>query len=665
MKLRTRLHLVSFALMYFATLAARAQEAPIGAPALRWHTRDGVEVAAVSHALDVRYEVGGLVAEATVKQRFSNSSAEFLEGHYLLPLPEGAAVHTLKLRIGERVIEGEVREREQARAEYRAAAASGQRTSLVEQHQANVFRTAVANVAPGETVEVEVGYWQRVRFQDGRFALEFPLTFTPRFAQMTDLSLPPAPTGMGADADAYASQEESMVSSTNGPEVSIAVALEPGLPVQSIGSVTHPIDVRRAGTGYAIALRDARVPADRDFVLTWRPEPGAKPNAALFVEQTGDAAYAMVMMLAPDQPEQRLPRELVLVIDTSGSMFGDSLEQAKRALDAALLRLTPQDRFNVIQFNSETEKLFDAPAAASADAVKLAREWVALLEATGGTEMLPALEAALAGSAPQGYVRQVVFATDGAVSEEEQLYTLIEQRIGATRLFPVGLGDAPNAHFLARAARMGRGADVVVRDTTEVDERMGELFAKLDRPGVRDVALRWPGLAESYPAALPDLYQGEPLLAVAKLERAGGTIEASGLLKDAPWSRSLPLGTPRSVRGIGRLWAKAKIDSLDDELRRGGDTAVVRAKIVDVALAHHLVTRYTSLVAVDRTPVRPADAALRGVDLANGMDDDALALAQGATPAPALLALGLLGLLLACVSRMPRRVLVSERRAQS
>ncbi len=623
-----------------ATAAARAQ--PVGAPTLNWRSADGRWSAAASQSLALRYEVSGLLAEAVVTQTFRNDSEVFLEGQYVLPLPADAAVHTLRLRIGSRVIEGEIREREQARAEYRAAAAAGKRTSLVEQHDGNLFRTAVANVAPGETVEVEVGFWQRVAYQDGRFTLAAPLTFVPRYEQNAG-GTPVAAGNEPARAPAAAL----LVAS---PRVSVQVHLEPGLPVRTIESGSHAIEVVKDGTGYSIALTERQVPADRDFVLTWRPEPGAAPNAALFVEHTPDADYALVMLLAPEQTGQRLPRELVLVIDTSGSMYGESLEQAKATLDAALARLAPPDRFSVIQFNSTTEALFEHPVEAQPQAVAVAREWVSLLEANGGTEMLPALTAALDGTAPQGYVRQIVFATDGAVTGAEALYSLIEQRIGGSRLFPVGIGDAPNGAFMHQAARMGRGASVVVRDVAEVALRMQELFAKLDRPALRDVSLGWPGAADAYPAQVPDLYAGEPLLVVARLDRAAGDLTAAGWLRDAAWAKSLPLERTRSDAGVARLWARARIDELEDQLRRGADEASVRPQVIEVALAHRLVTRYTSLVAVDRTPVRPADAPLQSVQVANGATES-LAFAQGATAAPLWFALGLAGLLLMALAR--------------
>jgi Ca-activated chloride channel family protein len=636
-------------------LPVRAAE-PVAAPTLRWQQPDGRTVDAAATELDVRLAVSGMVAEGVVTQRFRNDSTSFLEGQYLLPLPEGAAVHTLKLRIGQRVIEGEIRERGQARAEYAAAAAAGQRASLVEQHQANLFRTAVANVAPGEEVSVEVGWWQRVAYQDGEFSLVFPLTFVPRYALGGDAAA-------GSDAAAAtAAPEVTAPTVIAAPRVDLVVALDPGLPLTSIHSDSHPVDVQRDAGRYDIALVGDRVPADRDFVLRWKPEAAKAPSAALFVEQTPEASYALVMMVAPPAQAERLPRELVLVVDTSGSMLGRSLAQAKAAADAALSRLTAQDRFNVIRFSSDTEPLFEQPTAATDQAVQLAREWVATFEADGGTEMLGALKAALAGSPPAGYVRQVVFATDGAVTDADAMYSTLETQLGAARLFPIGIGDAPNGHFMAQAARMGRGAALAIRDGAEVEQRMIALFDKLDRPALSDISLRWPTLAQSYPEAMPDLYAGEPLIAVARIDRASGEVVAHGQVKQAGWSQTLSLARKRSDAGVARLWAKARVEALEDDLRRGADANAVRGQIIEVALRHHLVTRHTSLVAVDRTPVRPADAALEPVDTANGSRDGDLAYAATATSAPLGLLAGFLGLLLIAFSRLSRRTEVARAR---
>ncbi|HSX61967.1 MAG TPA: marine proteobacterial sortase target protein [Tahibacter sp.] len=596
-----------------------------------------LEVASLDTTAEL--EIHGLVAQVRVKQRFRNDGARWQQGEYVLPLPAGAAVHAMTLRVGNRLIVGEIREKDIARSEFAQAVATGRKASLVEAQSANLFRTAIANVAPGETVEVEVGYWQQVDFRDGAFSIVFPLTYTPRYGAAGD----PA-----AVEDADAAARAATAAHVGPPTVVITATLDAGVPLARVESGTHALAIRENGRRYAIRLADDVVAADRDFVLRWTPKPSATPTAALLREHAGDEQFALLMLLPPTQPAAPLPRELILVIDTSGSMEGKSIVQARAALDLALQRLTPRDRFNVIQFNSVTTPLFDRAVEAAPKDVALARDWVAQLRATGGTEMLPALELALRDDAPSGYLRQIVFATDGAVEQADALYQTMETQLRDSRLFPVGIGSAPNAQFLRKAGELGRGSSLVIRDLDAVDETMEKLFAKLDRPAVRDLQLNLPAQAEIYPQRLPDLYHGEPLLAIAKLSAnaASGRAQVEGQLAGAAWSQPLSLDLRGNAQGLGRLWAQRKIEAIEDAMRRGGDESALRGDLVAVALRYHLVSRYTSLVAVDRTPQRPADEALEQVAVDNALPDGSVAFAQTATSSKRWLALGLLALLL-------------------
>jgi Ca-activated chloride channel homolog len=624
--------------MAFATFA----QAENGALAIR--RADGTQFDVASLETRVDMQIHGLLAEVQVRQRFRNEGEAWQQGQYLLPLPEGAAVYAMTLHVGGRVLAGEIREKEAARSEYAQAVASGRKASLVEAQSANLFRTAIANVAPGESVEVDIRYWQQVEFRDGEFSLTLPLTFTPRYGASPPQPLQePAATLPAGRAGA--------------PTVVINATLQAGLPLARVESATHTLAVKKQQQDrYQISLADSVVAPDRDFVLRWAPQPSAAPVAALLRENAADAQYALLMLVPPSLPAATLPRELILVIDTSGSMEGQSIIQAREALDQALQRLTPRDRFNVIQFNSVTTPLFPQAVPATPQDVQLAREWVASLRATGGTEMLPALQLALRSAADDGHVRQVVFATDGAVEQAEALYTTIENELGASRLFPIGIGSAPNAHFLQRAAELGRGSAVTIRKLDEVAGELQKLFAKLDRPALRDLRLNLPAAAEVYPQQLPDLYQGEALLLVARLDsgaRSGGKAELLGQLAGAPWSQQMAFDLEGDARGLGRLWAQRKIGALEDALRRGGDETVLKPQLLALALQHQLVSRYTSLVAVDKTPQRPADAALQSVEVENALPDGSTGFAQTATPARLWTALGLLCLLLALFTRNP------------
>ncbi len=635
-----------FAVLILLLGFAAAARAETGFGTIKATATDGQPFELVALASDVHYTIGGLVAEASIRQRFSNSSSEWIEAQYLLPLPEGAAVHDMTVRIGERVIVGEIREKEQARSEYVEAAASGKRAALVESDRANLFRTAVANIAPGETIEVEVRWWQQIAYRDDRFVLTLPLTYTPRYVARA--SAEKGEERIAANPGRPATTHDDLHSAV-APRVAVSIDLDAGLPLRRIESPSHALKVTRSGTRHVIALADGRVSADRDFVLEWAPVLGAAPASAVLTETVDGETYAMVMLLPDSQLANPLPRELILVIDTSGSMEGESIKQARAALDLALASLRPGDRFNVIQFNSVTEALFpDAVAATPAD-VALAREWVAGLRASGGTEMLDALRTALRGMPPAGHVRQVVFATDGAVDDAAGLYRLIDHDLGQSRLFPIGIGSAPNAQFIERAATSGRGSSVVIRGAGEVGERMRELFAKLDRPALRDLALSWPGVADSYPQRLPDLYAGEPLLVVARLSNLHGTLEARAASSATTWSKSLPLHRAASMPGIARLWAQRKIESLEQSIDRGAKPEDVRDHVLQLAIDHHLVSAYTSLIAVEQMPARDSANDLLSRRIANGLPAGTLAYAATATSAPLLKWVGLLLLFMAAL----------------
>jgi len=620
-------------------LAARAGAQSPEPEGLQFEAANGQWLTQPALDTDVHFRIQGLLAEVVVEQTYRNPGSEWIEGRYLLPLPETADVHALNVQVGERVIVGEVREKQEAKAIYEAAAAAGQKTALVEQNRPNLFRTAVANIGPGETVQVRIGYWQKVDYRDGEFSVSLPLTLTPRYETGSDTPAESVPASDAASAAAHGLE----------PTVALRADLTAGVPLDAVTSPTHAVDVARKGDKVTVVLRDGVVASDRDFELRWTPLPSAVPQSALFVESRDDAQYAFAMLLPPTQKVQALPRELLLVIDTSGSMEGLSLQGAKAALVEALARLRPGDRFNLVQFNSVSEQLFEHAMPADDAHLRVASDWIANLVATGGTEMRPALDLALAGKAATGYVRQVVFITDAAVGNEAELLAKIERDLGEARLFPVGIGSAPNGWFLHKAAEVGRGSDLVIRAPEHVVAQMSLLFGRLDRPALGGIDVQWPAGTEAYPRQVPDLYHGEPLLVVAKLPASGGQVKARGFGAGGEWQDALSLQRGHAMDGVARLWGRSKIDALEDELRQGAAEEMVRPQIVDLAIEHHLVSRFTSLVAVDRTPARPDGANLASVRFDNAAPADALAFAQGGTDARSKFALAAALALLALV----------------
>jgi len=671
---------------------------------------------------NVEMKVSGMVVRSKVVQTFKNPDDFWVEGVYVFPLPENAAVDHMRMKIGERVVEGEIQEREAAKKTYTQAKQEGKKAALTEQERPNVFTNSVANIGPYESVTIEIEYQQTVQYEQqpgqGKFDIRFPLTMTPRYipgtpkvpTQQPDSQDGEQPhfqavgyqpvanqtadyqeridsfsgTGWAMDTDAvpdasritppvYA-PEYSQAYDTN--PVTITVELNAGFPIKQVISPYHTIQTDHQAEGRAvIQLAQGSVPADRDFNLSWTIDAGYSPKAALFSEalfsealfseEIKDSAeingelYNLIMVMPPTAGipgNQHLAREVTYIIDTSGSMGGTSIIQAKAALKMALSRLRAIDTFNVIQFNSVTDVLFRQAQTASQININHALRYVDSLSATGGTEMYPAIARALAQANDEERVRQIIFLTDGSVGNETQLFELIKQKLGNNRLFTVGIGSAPNSYFMTRAAEHGRGTYTFIGSTDEVQTKMQELFTKLETPVLTDVKVKFPDNAavEMWPNRIPDLYLGEPIILVAKTSAVKaasltGTVHISGQRANSNWEIELPLAGGQQRNGVAPLWARAKIKALMDSLVEGADQDAVKNDVIKVALQHHLVSKYTSLVAVEKTPSRPLWESLKLGAVPNNLPHGSTlgqqvvgTLAQTATDAQLKLLIGLL-----------------------
>lgn len=629
---------------------------------------------------DVDMRISGLVARVSVRQEFENTGSEWSEGIYVFPLPDDAAVDRMRLHIGERFIEGEIHEKAEARKTYEQAKKAGKKASLVEQQRPNLFTTSVANIAPGERVVVEIEYLEDLRYDNGQFSLRFPMTLTPRY--MPGSSLPDR-QGSGWSADTTEVPDASlisppMVSASRAHRATVSVELNAGMPLETITSRYHAVNVSEDNGRYAIELASGTVPLDHDFELTWKPSAAESPSAMLFTETIDDEPYYLLMVMPPSTERaaaQVMPREMIYIIDTSGSMHGTSIGQAKKALLRALDRLNTGDRFNIIAFSSQPNPLFAASVDAGPDNLARARQFIAGLAASGGTEMRAALEVALRNPTNESHLRQVVFITDGAVGNEEALFSLIDQRLAGARLFTVGIGSAPNSWFMRKASESGRGTYTLISALGEVGEKMDALFAKIEQPQVTNIDVQWPSgvVVDAYPEVVPDLYVHEPLTVRARVTgplRPGDDVGISGDTVAGAWTRSLELTNRAGSPGIGALWARARIEALSDAGARGADPQETRDEIVATALTHHLVSKHTSLVAVDKTPARPAGEPLSSQQVPNlmpyGQSTNAIfGFPATATDATRLLRTGFISVLLALILLTLSRIQSIRRYAQA
>jgi Ca-activated chloride channel homolog len=618
-----------------ATAVARAAVLPQLAPGeARMGSlllRDGERtVEAPRLATDIDITVSGPTSRARITQLFSNPTANWVEAVYVNPLPDGGAVDTLKMVIGERIVVGEIKERKEAKAIYESAKRAGQKATLFEQERPNMFTNSVANIGPGETVLVQIEYQEPVRRSGNVSSLRVPLVVAPRYvpapvAQTAEVS----GRGWGEVSDPVPDRDritppvlDPAVEPPTNP-VAITVRLNAGFSLGEVKSRTHVVAMEAPADDARIVKLDAHVvPADRDFELTWTPAATSAPAVGLFREHVGNADYLLALVTPPllaDAKAKPLPREVVFVIDNSGSMGGTSIMQAKASLIYALDRLKPADRFNVIRFDDTMDVLFADPVAAGPDNIARAKNFVAALQARGGTEMVPPMKAALAdrNGDDQHYLRQVVFLTDGEIGNEQELFETIAAMRGRSRVFMVGIGSAPNSFLMTRAAEIGRGTFTHIGSVDEVQDRMRGLADKLESPAVTSLTAIYSGGAfDATPAALPDLYRGEPVVIAAQVGSLTGTLEISGMIGDRPWTVSVPVARAAEGTGLSKLWARRKITDAEMERRHNHITSDEADKrILALALTHHLVSRLTSLVAVDATPSRPNGVHLTRADL--------------------------------------------------
>ncbi|MES9940508.1 MAG: marine proteobacterial sortase target protein [Candidatus Thiodiazotropha sp. 6PLUC2] len=597
---------------------------------------------------EVTINVAGMLAWAKVEQVFTNPTQSWMEGSYQFPLPEGSAVERMKMQIGDRQIEGVIEEKAAAKRIFKKARAEGKRASLLTQQRPNIFTLAATNIAPGETVRISIEFQQRVHYSGRRFELRFPMVVAPRY-------LPDSAQASEANqlSPPYIAQRAGLIN-----PLSLQIDIDAGVPLAEVISHHHKMVEQRAEQGVVrLKLADGEVQADRDFVISWRAEVGSEPELALFREHWQERDYALLMLMPPDaaKPEEILSRELIFVIDHSGSMNGASIRQAKAALRMAVTRLKSRDRFNLIAFNSHSETLFSSPQNATQTNQRRALDFIDQLKAEGGTEMMPALELALNQSQETHLLRQVVFLTDGSLGNEQELFALIQHKLAESRLFTVGIGSAPNSHFMQRAADFGRGSFSYIGHLSEVTQTMQGLFEKLEHPSMRNIQLEWQGRGELdvEPQRFPDLYLGEPLQLALKGDHLEGVLVIAGDRDGKPWKRRVEItGDQTHKTGIHALWARERIKTIM------ASTATTtqeerREQVLQLAMDHKLISAYTSLVAVDKTPVRPLDANLQGgdipVSLPAGWSPKAVfgRLPQTATTGPLYLMIGMLLILVA------------------
>ncbi len=573
-------------------------------------------------ALDtkVQMDITGTINRTKLSQTFVNPSNEWVEGVYVFPLPTNSAVDHLTMHIGKRTIEGQIKESKEAKRIYTKAKQAGKKASLIEQQRPNIFTTNVANIAPGESITISIEYQQIVSIDNDKFSIRFPMTIGKRYIPGTAIATPAASVGISPNTHRVkdASKITPPISQNVDRPISIAINLKAGFNTASVNASYHDISVVDIDTlTKHITLDNTKGDnqADRDFELVWQANNSLTPELALFTQQQGDDHYLMLMATPPADKafkQFNTPRELIFIIDSSGSMMGASMIQASKALVQAINRLKPTDRFNIIDFDSGFDPLFDSAMPAISMNKKHGIRFANNLDASGGTEPLEAIKFALNSrdSHTDDYLRQIVFLTDGQVGNEDEIFRSVRQNIDDDRMFTIGIGSAPNSHLMTKLAKYGKGAYTFIGDIAEVKDKMTELFDKLESPAMTDININFPMNinAEQALGSISDLYKGEVITAVYKLNAIPNKLSISGNTANGVFTKDIHITASNNTTGIDVLWARRKIDQLMNQYRaqyRRVDRDRVQADITNIALDHHLVSKFTSLVAVDITPAKP------------------------------------------------------------
>jgi len=597
--------------------------------------RSGNELSsAILLSTDIKIAVAGSSSRTIVSQRFINTGQTWAEGVYVFPIGKDAAVDTLKLRIGERFIEGIIKEKLEARVIYEEAKAEGKKASLIEQQKPNLFTNKIANIGPGEVVVVQIEFQSKLLPKDGSWELRVPLVSAPRFDLPTieeniefgnaGFSNVKINSDYNENIDVKVLEEEELFN-----PVEISIDLNTGFELNSLKSAFHKVDIEKLTNGHHRINLPGPISSDRDFVLRWTAK-DKDTQTSLFKETKGEYDHLLLTLNPPltNKNNHSPKREIIFIQDISGSMSGEPIMQSKIGLEMAIKRLKPNDKFNIVLFNDRYSSYAQTPVLATAKERDKAIRYVRRLSAENGTDMYPALSFSLNNfRSNKSVLKQLIFLTDGAVTEETKLFSLINSKLKTSRLFTIGIGSAPNSFFMTRAAEIGRGSHIHIGDMSEISVRMEELFNKIENPAITDLELILPKgfKAEVYPNPLPDLYVGDPLSIAIRGKNASGVAQITGNIGNQKWVAKIPLDQGAKQIGIAKLWAREKISNLERNRvslnPNENQKAHMDRKLLQTALTYGLVSRLSSMVAVDITPSRPVGVELGSTKLKAAIPD--------------------------------------------
>ena len=547
-------------------------------------------------------KIVGVVAAVKITQVYKNQGKKALEAIYVFPASTRAAVHAMRMTVGQRVIEAQIMERQKARETYEQAKQEGKTTSLLEQQRPNVFQMNVANILPGDEVKVELQYQELLEPEDQVYEFVFPTVVGPRYSNMSAAGAPDTERWV---KNPYLHEGQSPPFSYD-----LAVEVNSGLPIAKLACPSHDIEVKYPSPNSArISLKDPATAGTKDFVLRYTLA-GDRINSGLLLYPGKDENFFLLMMEPPARvkPDAVVKREYIFIVDVSGSMHGFPLETSKALIEDIVNGLKPQDFFNVLLFESAPEVLSASGSLpATPENKQKAVGFVKGQPGGGGTEILTALKQALNLPRTPDTSRIVVVATDGYVHVEPQTFELIRQNLGAANLFPFGIGTSVNRHLIEGMARAGQGEPFVVLNAGEAAKQAARFRRYIESPVLTNIRVSFEGFdaTELEPPSLPDLFAQRPLTLLGKYRGSStGTIVVTGKTAKGDFQQKIKVAPDQASpdnAALRVLWARHRLMRLADQglLERDKNEGRIK-EITALGLKYSLMTAYTSFVAVDQ-----------------------------------------------------------------
>jgi len=611
------------ATLFFFGLAATAaakSDGPVTQGELDAIGKDGQRIGScpLKHT-DVSVDVSGFIARVTLRQQFQNPFKDKIEAIYVFPMSQDAAVDRMTMKIGDRIIEGEIKEREEARKIYDAARAAGKVASLLDQERPNIFTQAVANIAPGARIDIEISYTETLDWEDGEYKFDFPMVVGPRY-------MPGYPTGAPGPGTAPATDQVPDANRISPPvtpegtraghDISVTVKLNAGLPIQRLDSKQHEVNVAYTAKDKSqavIKLKDLKTIPNKDFVLAYQTASDKIEDTVL--THTDERGKFFTLVLQPPKRvrvREVVPKEIFFVIDVSGSMHGFPLDTAKKAMRLSIEGMHEKDTFNLMTFAAGTSYCFDAPVANTPENRAKALAYLESLRGGGGTEMMAAINGCLARQDKER-VRVVCFMTDGYVGNDMEIIDSVKKNAGVARVFSIGIGRSVNRYLLDNMAKAGRGEVHYVLDPKEAEGAAEKFYERVRMPVLTDVAVDFGTLKveEVYPERIPDLFSSTPVVIKGRYKEAGkGQITLRGTTGAGPFERKIDVVLPEKEpanEALAPLWARAKVaDLMSGDLlaiQRGQPNPAVKETILGLGMRYRLLTQFTSFVAVEHKMV--------------------------------------------------------------